>query len=214
MAPFEALYGRKCILLVCWFEDKSNKEFKPNYIKDQQVVIDIIRDRLKIAQSRQKSYVDLKIRTWEPQVRDMVYLRVSPTRGVKRFGDKGKLSPRYIGPFKILSHKGAVAYELELPTKLIKGQNVFHVSQSRKCLKVPKEPLSYTELELKPDLTYEEKSTKILDEKWKQLRNRAIKYCRVQWKHHPEREATWEKEDDLRRDYSYLFRYLVSATLG
>jgi hypothetical protein len=84
-----------------------------------------------------------------------------------------------------------VAYELELPTKIFQVHNVFHVSQLRKCLKVPEEPLSYTELELKPDLTYEEKSTKILDEKWKQLRNRAIKYCQVQWKHHPEREATW-----------------------
>jgi hypothetical protein len=110
-----------------------------------------------------------------------------------------------------LSQKGAVAYELELPMKV---HNVFHISQLQKCLKVPEEPLSYTELELKPDLTYEEKPTKILDEKWKKRRNRAIKYCRVQWKHHPERAATWEKEDDLRRDYPYLFRYLVPATLG
>jgi hypothetical protein len=90
MAPFEALYRRKCISPVCWFEDKSNKEFEPNYIKDHQVVIDIIRDRLKIAQSQQKSYADLKGRTWEPQVGDTVYLRVSPTRGVKRFEVKGK----------------------------------------------------------------------------------------------------------------------------
>jgi hypothetical protein len=144
----------------------------------------------------------------------MVYLRVSPTRGVKIFEVKGKLSPRYVGQFKILTQTGAVAYELELPTKLFQVHNVFHISQLRKCLKVPDELLSYTELELKPHLTYEEKPTKILDEKWKQLRNRAIKYCRVQWKHHPEREATLEKEDDLHRDYPYLFRYLVSATSG
>jgi hypothetical protein len=83
MAPFESLYRRKCISPVCWFEDKGNKEFEPNYIKDQQIVIDIIRDRLKIAQSRQKSYADLKIRMWEPQVENMVYLRVSPFRGVR-----------------------------------------------------------------------------------------------------------------------------------
>jgi hypothetical protein len=107
MAPFEALDGRKCISPVCWFEDKSNKDFKPNYIKDHQVVIDIIRDRLKIAQSQQKSYANLKTRKWEPQVGDMVYLRVSPTRGVKRFGVKGKLSPRYIGPLEILSHRSS-----------------------------------------------------------------------------------------------------------
>jgi hypothetical protein len=107
-----------------------------------------------------------------------------------------------------------VAYELELPTKLFQVHNVFRVSQLWKCLKVPEEPLSYTELELKPYLTYEEKPKKILDEKWKQLRNRAIKYCPVQWKHHPKREDTWEKDDNLRRDYPYLFRYLVSATSG
>ena len=94
----------------------------------------------------------------------MVYLRVSPTRGVKRFGVKGKLSPRYIGPFKILSQKGALAYELELPDKLFQVHNVFHVSQLRKCLKPPEEPLNYTELELESDFSYEEKPTKILVE--------------------------------------------------
>jgi len=106
-----------------------------------------------------------------------------------------------------LSQKGTVAYELDLPERLSQVHNVFHVSQLRKCLKAPEEPLNYQELELESDLTYEEKPSKILAEQWKQLRNRAIKYCRVQWKHHPEREATWEIEDDLRRDYPYLFRY-------
>ena len=179
MPPFEALYGRKCRSPICWLESEGNTEFEPDYIKDQQRIIDIIRDRLKIAQSRQKSYVDQKRRAWEPQVGDMVYLRVSPTRGIKRFGVKGKLSPRYIGPFKILSQKGAVAYESELPTQLFQVHNVFHVSQLRKCLKAPEEPLSYTEIELESDLSYEEKPIKILAERWKQLRNRAIKYCKV-----------------------------------
>ena len=137
----------------------------------------------------------------------MVYLRVSPTKGVKRFRDKGKLSPRYIGPFRILSQKGAVAYELELPEILSQVHNVFHVSQLRKCLKAPEETLDYRMLELEPDLTFKEKPSRILEEKWKQLRSRAIKYCRVQWTNHPERESTWEKGGDLRRDYPYLFRY-------
>jgi hypothetical protein len=96
MAPFETLYGRKCRSPICWYEVGGNKEFEPEYIKDQQVIIDIIRDRLKIAHSRQKSYADLQRRTWEPQVGDMVYLRVSPTKGVRRFRIKGKLSSRYI----------------------------------------------------------------------------------------------------------------------
>ena len=128
----------------------------------------------------------------------MVYLRVSPTKGVKRFGVKGKLSPRYIGPFRVLSQKGTVAFELELPEILSQVHNVFHVSQLRKCLKPPEEPIDYEKLNLQPDLSYEEQPEKILAENWKRLRNRAIKYCLVQWKNHPEREATWEKEDDLR----------------
>ena len=144
----------------------------------------------------------------------MVYLRVSPTKGVKRFRVKGKLSPRYIGPFRILSQKGAVPYELELPERLSQVHNVFHVSQLRKCLKAPEETIDYRDLDLEPDLTFEEKPLKNLAEKWKQVRSRAIKYYRVQWKNHPEREATWEKEDDLRRDYPYLFRYLLPKPSG
>ena len=89
MAPFEALYGRKCRSPIGWFEVGESKEFAPDYIKEQQRIVDIIRDRLKIAQSRQKSYADLSRRQWEPEIQDMVYLRVSPIKGVKRFGVKG-----------------------------------------------------------------------------------------------------------------------------
>jgi hypothetical protein len=207
MAPFEALYGRKCRSPICWYEAGASKEFNPDYVKEKQQIIDIIRDRLKIAQSRQKSYADQKRRTWEPQVGDMVYLKVSPMKGLQRFGVKGKLSPRYIGPFKILSQNRGLAFELDLPGRLAQVHNVFHVSQLRKCLKTPDEPISHEELELQPDLTYIEKPAKILEESWKQLRNKAIKYCKIQWKHHPEREATWEKEEDLRKTYPELFRY-------
>ncbi|KAK1610111.1 hypothetical protein QYE76_033784, partial [Lolium multiflorum] len=186
MAPFEALYGRKCRSPICWYEAGASKEFNPDYVKEKQQIIDIIRDRLKIAQSRQKSYADQKRRTWEPRVGDMVYLKVSPMKGLQRFGVKGKLSPRYIGPFKILSQNRGLAFELDLPGRLAQVHNVFHVSQLRKCLKTPDEPVSHEELELQPDLTYIEKPAKILEESWKQLRNKAIKYCKIQWKHHPE----------------------------
>jgi hypothetical protein len=194
MAPFEALYGRKCQSPICWYEMGADKEFHPDYVKERQYAIDVIRDRLKIAQSRQKSYADLKRRTWEPQVGDMVYLRVSPMKGVHRFGVKGKFSPRYTGPFKILSQSRGVAFELELPKQLSKVHNVFHALQLRKCMKTPEETVSYEDVELQADLTYVEEPSKILAKIWKQLRNRAIKYCKVQWKHHPEREATWEKK--------------------
>jgi hypothetical protein len=128
-APFEVLYGRKCRSPICWFDPGGNQEFETDFIKEKQGIIDIIRDRLKIAQSRQKSYADQKRQTWEPKVGDMVYLKVSTMKGIKRFGIKGKLSPRYIGPFKILSQNQSVAFELELPAKLKQVHNVFHVSQ-------------------------------------------------------------------------------------
>jgi hypothetical protein len=144
----------------------------------------------------------------------MVYLRVSPRKGVHRFGVKGKLIPRYTGPFKILSQSRGVPFELELPKELSKVHNVFHVSQLRKCMKTPEETISYNEIELQADLTYVEEPSKILAENWKQLRNRAINYCKVQWKHHPEREATWEKEEDLRTAYPEFFRYILPQTPG
>ena len=114
-APYEVLYGRKCRSPICWYEPGSSKEFVPDYIKERQDIIDKIRDRLKIAQSRQKSYADQSRRSWHPEVGDMVYLKVSPMKGVKRFRVKGKLSPIYIGPFKILSQNRTIAYFLELP---------------------------------------------------------------------------------------------------
>ena len=173
-APFEVLYGRKCRSPICWFEPGGRSEFEPDYIQDQQKVIDVIRDRLKIAQSRQKSYADQKRRTWEPKIGDLVYLKVSPMKGLKRFGVKGKLSPRYIGPFKILDQNRNVAFTLQLPEKLKQVHNVFHVSQLRRCLKEPEDDVTHEELELEADLTYVERPAKILAEEWKRLRNRAI----------------------------------------
>jgi hypothetical protein len=164
MAPIEALYGRKCRSPIYWYETAASKEFHSDYVREKQHVIDIIRDRLKIAQSQQKSYGDLKRRLWEPQVGDMVYLKVSPMKGVHRFGVRGKLSLRYTGPFKILSQSRGVAFELELPKKLSQVHNVSHASQLRKCMKTPEETIPYEEIELQADLTYVEEPSKILVE--------------------------------------------------
>jgi hypothetical protein len=97
---------------------------------------------------------------------DYVYLKVSPIRGLRRFKVKGKLSPRYIGPFRILERKGEVAYELELPARLSDVHNVFHISQLKKCLRVPEEQLPLEELDVQDDLTYREHPIKI----WTQRR--------------------------------------------
>ena len=118
---------------------------------------------------------------------------------------KGKLAPRYIGPFKILKHKGEVAYQLELPAYLSSVHDVFHVSQFKKCLRVPDEQLPVEEVDLQSDLTYDESPSKILETAERVTRSKVIKMCRVQWKHHTEQESTWEKEEDLRADYPELF---------
>ena len=118
---------------------------------------------------------------------------------------KGKLAPRYIGPFKIIKKRGEVAYQLELPIHLSDIRNVFHVSQLKKCLRVPEEQLTIEELNVQEDLAYTEGPIKILDRTERITRSKVIKMCRVQWKHHTEDEATWEREDELMKDYPHLF---------
>jgi hypothetical protein len=139
MAPFEALYGRKCRTPLFWNQTGESQVFGPEILRDAEEQVQTIRQNLKAAQSRQKSYADTRRRDLEFKIGDYVYLKVSPMRGVKRFSVKGKLSPRYVGPFKIMDRRGEVAYQLELPENLSGVHNVFHVSQLKKCLRVPKE---------------------------------------------------------------------------
>ena len=136
--------------------------FGPEIIKEAERQVQIVRENLKVAQSRQKSYADMGRRELIFEG-DFVYLKVSPIRGLRRFKVKGKLSPRYIGPFKVLARKGEVAYELELPARLSDVHNVFHISQLKKCLRVPEEELLLEELNVQDDLTYTEYPVKILD---------------------------------------------------
>jgi hypothetical protein len=123
---------------------------------------------------------------------DYVYLKVSLIRGLHRFEVKGKLSPRYIGSFRILERKGEVAYQIELHARLSDVHNVLHISQLKKCLRVPEEQLPLEELDVQDDLTYTEHSIKILDTAERITRSKRIRMCRVQWSHHAEDEATWE----------------------
>src|SRR3954464_8641359 len=184
--------------------------FGPDLIKEAEEKVKLVKDRLKIAQSRQKSYADPKRREVTYEVGDRAYLRVSPLCGVKRFGVKGKLAPRYVGPFKILSCKGEVVYEIELPKSLSAVHNVFHVSQLKKYHPEMeetslKDTIPLEEVQLESDLTYEEKPIKILETAERVTRTKTIKFCKVQWNHHSEEEATWEREEDLRKDHPHLF---------
>jgi len=204
-SPFEALYGRKCRTPLFWNQTGEKQVFGPDIIKDAEEQVKIVRENLRVAQSRQKSYADKRRRDLTFEVNDFVYLKVSPMRGIRRFNIKGKLAPRYIGPFKVLEKKGVVAYKLELPPSLTGVHDVFHVSQLKKCLRVPEEEAPLEGLDVQEDLTYTEHPVKILDTAERVTRNKRIKMCRVQWKHHTEAEATWEREEEMRAAYPNLF---------
>jgi hypothetical protein len=139
MSPFEALYGRKCRTPLYWDQTGEIQFFGPELIQEVEEQVRIIRENLRVAQTRQKSYADNRRRPLEFKEGDYVYLKVSPLRGMRRFEVKGKLSPRYIGPFLIFRRVGEMAYQLELPDSLSDVHNVFHVSQLKKCLCVPEE---------------------------------------------------------------------------
>ncbi|WVZ49077.1 hypothetical protein U9M48_000458 [Paspalum notatum var. saurae] len=148
MSPFQALYGRRCRTPLHWDQPGEKQLFGPGIIEDAERQVRMIRENLRIAQTRRKSYADNRRRDLEFAVGDYVYLKVSPIRGLRRFKVKGKLAPRYIGPFKIIDRKGEVAYQLELPDRLSGVHNVFHISQLKKCLRVPEEQLQEDELTL------------------------------------------------------------------
>ena len=146
MSPFEALYGRKCRTPLYWNQTGESQVFGLEVIQEAERQVRIIRENLRTAQSRQKSYADTRRRQLEFAVGDHVYLKVSPIRGMRRFKVNGKLSPRFIGPFRVTERVGEVAYRLELPSHLADVHVVFHVSQLKKCLRVPTEQLSIEEL--------------------------------------------------------------------
>jgi hypothetical protein len=139
------------------------------------------------------------------KVRDYVYLKVSPMKGVTRFGVKGKLPPRYIGPFQIIEKCGNVAYRLKLPEQLSAVHNVFHVSQLKKFLQVPDQVVEVEGVELEPDLTYFEYHVRVLDQKDHVTRSSTIKWYKIQWDQHSEEEATWESEDYLLENFLEFF---------
>ncbi|WVZ64048.1 hypothetical protein U9M48_013625 [Paspalum notatum var. saurae] len=201
MAPFEALYGRRCRTPLNWSEPGERLIFGPDLVTQAEEQVKFIHSNLKRAQSRQKSYSDKRRRPLVFEVNDHVYLRVSPMKGVHRFGVKGKLAPRYVGPFKITEQCGPVAYRLELPPHLAAVHDVFHVSQLKKCLRVPEEAVDTSQIQIEPDLTYEERPIKILDQKQRATRRRAINFYKVQWSNHSEEEATWEQEEYLQTKY-------------
>nr|GEY29659.1 hypothetical protein [Tanacetum cinerariifolium] len=182
-------------------------------------------EKLKEARSRQKSYADKHRRSLEFQPGDHVFLKVSPARGVRRFGINGKLSPRFIRPFEILDRVGEVSYRLALPPQLSNVHNVFHVSLLRGYKYYPLHVISYPLNQIRTDLSYVEEPEAILDRQDRVMRKKTIPFVKILWRNHPEREATWETEekntkslnnkiDELKNDLYEANIYRHSYKLG
>ncbi|WVZ71257.1 hypothetical protein U9M48_019866 [Paspalum notatum var. saurae] len=195
-APFEVLYGRRCRTPLLWDQVSEKVVFGPDMVKEAERQVQEVRNNLKVAQSRQKSYADHRRQELIFEIGDHIYLKVSPIRGLRRFKVKGKLTPIYIGPFRIVDKKEAVAYQLELPT---------HLSGTR-CLPC----VTVKEMFESTRRTDSFGRIKILEVSERVTRNKKIRMCKVQRKHRTEAEATWEREDDLKTEYPHLFFLLKS----
>jgi hypothetical protein len=201
MAYFEVLYGRRCHTPLNWVEPGEKVIFGPDLVEEAEGTVRRIQDNLRAARSLQETYANKRRWPLEFEVGDHVYLRVSPMKGVKRFGVKGKLEPRYIGPFPILKKCGTMAHKLDLPPSLAGVHDIFHISQLKKCLKAHVDVALPEVISLEADLSYPGNPIKVIDQKDRVMRRKAIKFFKIQWSNHTEEEATWESENFLRSHY-------------
>jgi hypothetical protein len=205
MALFDMLYGLRCRTLLFWNETGDRKVFGPDILEEAEKQVRMVKENLCVAQSRQKSYVDYRRRALSFEVGDFVYHKVSPMRGLRHCKVRGKHTPRFIGPFKILEKRGEVAYQLELSPQLSDVHDDFHVSQLKKCLRVPKEQIPMEDLDAKEDLSYQEHTIRILETSERVTRSKKIKMCKVQWSHHTEDKAPWERQEELKAEFPSFF---------
>ena len=206
MEPYEALYRRPCRSPLCWTEVGESSINCPGLIRDTSEKVSLIRQRLLTAHSRQKSYVDVRHRPLEFEVGDHVFLKVMPKRGVVRFGKRGKLLPRFIGPFEILKRVGTIAYRLALLPSMSGVHEVFHVSMLRRYTPDLAHVVDWGEIEVDMDGTFEEGLVCIMESRDQVLRRKIVRLVRVLWQHREVEESTWETEDTMRATYSFLFR--------
>ncbi|GJS50710.1 putative reverse transcriptase domain-containing protein [Tanacetum coccineum] len=184
-APFEALYGQKIIQ---------------------------IKKHIQAAHDKQKSYVDRRRKPLEFQVGDKVMLKVSPQKGVIRFGKQEKLGPRYIGPFKVLAKVGTVAYRLELLDQLSHVHSTFHISNLKKCLSDEPLAIPLDKIQINDKLNFIEEPVEIMDREVKRLKQSCIPIVKVRWNSRRGPEFTWEREDQMKKKYPHLFANPTSTS--
>ena len=177
----------------------------PELVLETSEKIVQIRNRMAAARDRQKSYADKRRKPLEFQANDQVLLKVSPWKGVVRFGKRNKLNPRYVGPYRITERIGPVAYRLELPAELGGVHDVFHVSNLKKCLSNKTQAVPLEELQVDEQLRFIEEPVEVLDWETKTLKQSKIPIVKVRWNSKRGPEFTWEREDQMMKKYPHLF---------
>ncbi|GJT50235.1 putative reverse transcriptase domain-containing protein [Tanacetum coccineum] len=188
-APYEALYGRKCRSPVCWAEVGEAQLTGPEMIQETT-----------------------KRKPMEFEVGDRVMLKVSPWKGVVRFGKRGKLNPRYVRPFKVLAKVGAVAYRLELPQELSRVHHTFHVSNLKKCYADEPLAMPLEGIHVDDKLQFVEEPVEIMEREIKRLKRSRIPLVKVRWNSRRGPEFTWEREDSFKKKYPHLFTNRASSS--
>ncbi|GJY53728.1 hypothetical protein Tco_0445392 [Tanacetum coccineum] len=183
-APFEVLYGRKCQSPVCWAEVGDAQLTGPEIVHE----------------------------TTEKIIQIKKHIQVSPWKGVIRFGKRGKLNPRYIGPFKVLTKVGSFAYRLELPNQLSRIHSTFHVSNMKKCLSDEPLAIPLDEIQINGKLNFLEEPVKIMDREVKRLKQSHIPIVKVRWNSRRGPKFTWEREDQIKKKYPHLFANPISTS--
>ncbi|XP_070020784.1 uncharacterized protein [Nicotiana sylvestris] len=209
MAPYKVLYGKRCRSPMGWFEPSEVPLIGLQFVCEALEKVQLIREILKAAHSRQKSYSDKRHRELDFMVGDKVFLKVSPMKGVMR------LRSRFIGPYEILEKKGNLAYKLALPVELSSVSPIFHVSMLRKYIHDESQIITVDAIEIKEGLTYEEVPTEILDRQVRKLRTKDLASVKVLWSNHDSKEATWEVEEDMKRNiHIYLRKNILVSYRG
>ncbi|XP_059285589.1 uncharacterized protein LOC132039057 [Lycium ferocissimum] len=198
MVPYEALYGRHCRSPIGWFEPIEVELLGPDSVHEAFEKMNLIVQRLKTTQSRQKSYTDMRRRELEVDVGYKVFLKVSPMKGVVRFGRKYKLSPHFISPYEIVRRIGKVSYELKIPSEMSMVHPVFHILILRLYKPDPSHVLIHKVIEVNEGLSYEEEPVQILDRQVRRLRTKDVASVKVLWRNNNTEEATWAAEEDMK----------------